>query len=247
MNECIIHENVNIGEGAIIGHGTIIYPNTTIGNGSFIGPYSIIGEPSAPYYKHHKAGDNYSFKPTMIGARSVIRSHSVIYEDVSIGDDFQSGHRSTIRENTTIGNNCSIGTATDIQNQVKIGNHVRIHSNVFMGQLTTIEDFVWIYPAVVFTNDPLPPMGKLKGATIKRFAQVFASATVLPGIIIGQNALVGAHSVVTKNVDDEMLVVGNPAKVKCNVRDITDADGNQVYPWKEHLEDYRGYPWQIKK
>ena len=57
----------------------------------------------------------------------------------------------------------------------------------------------------------------------------------------------GAHSVVTKNVDEEMLVLGNPARVKCSVRDIRDESGNQIYPWKDYIKEYRGYPWQVKE
>ena len=57
----------------------------------------------------------------------------------------------------------------------------------------------------------------------------------------------GAHSVVTKNVDAEMLVLGNPARVKCSVREIRDENGNQIYPWKDHIKEYRGYPWQVKE
>jgi serine acetyltransferase len=66
----------------------------------------------------------------------------------------------------------------------------------------------------------------------------------MPGVVVGENALVGAHSVVTKNVDAEMLVLGNPARVKCSVRDIRDENGNQIYPWREYIKEYRGYPWQ---
>jgi acetyltransferase-like isoleucine patch superfamily enzyme len=244
----IIYNNVSIGINAKIGQGTIIYPNVVIGDNTFIGPYSIIGEPVGSFYSDALCEiENHDFKKTVIGPNSVIRSHSIIYEDVKIGEKFQSGHRITIREKTSIGINCSIGTLSDIQDHVLIGDYVRVHSNVFMGQLSKIEDFVWIYPSVVLTNDPRPPLGKLQGVLLKKYAQVFASSTILPGIIIGENALVGAHSVVTKNVDDEMLVVGNPAKVQCSIRDIKDKNGNQVYPWKDHLKEYRGYPWQIKE
>lgn len=244
----VIYEDVLIGNNVKIGHGAIIYPNVVIGDNTIIGPYSIIGEPTGSFYSTDSGEvDNHDFKQTVIGANSVIRSHSIIYEDVKIGEKFQSGHRITIREKTVIGTNCSIGTLSDIQGQVLIGDYVRVHSNVHIGQFTQIENYVWIYPYVVFTNDPLPPMGKLKGVVVKKYAQVFASSTILPGIVIGENALVGAHSVVTKNVDDEMLVVGNPAKVRCSVREIKDENGNQVYPWKDHLKDYRGYPWQVKE
>lgn len=247
-NEHLIYDNVSIGNNVKIGHGAIIYPNVVIGDDTVIGPYSIIGEPAGAFYSFSKNDvEKHDFKKTVIGANSIIRSHSIIYENVTIGEQFQTGHRVTIREKTNIGYNCSIGTLSDIQDQVTIRNYVRVHSRVFMGQLTTIEDYVWIYPSVVLTNDPYPPVGSLKGVRIKQYAQVFASCTILPGIVIGENAIVGAQSVVTKNVDDETLVVGNPARVRCNVRDIRDENGNPVYPWKDHLKDYRGYPWQIKE
>lgn len=243
----VLYDNVTLGSGVKIGHGAIIYPNTVIGNNTFIGPYSIIGEPTGSYYKNSiDHPGKYDFKTTIIGQDSVIRSHSIIYEDVEIGNGFQTGHRVTIREKTCIGDYCSVGTLTDIQGYTLIGNYVRFHSNVHIGQHSKIEDFVWIYPYVVLTNDPYPPIGKLKGVVINEFAQIFTSSTILPGIIIGKNALVGAHSVVTKNVDAEMLVVGNPAKVRCSIRDIRDENGNPVYPWKDHLNEYRGYPWQAK-
>lgn len=242
------YRDVTIGNNVIIGHGSIIYPNVVIGGNTFIGPYSTLGEPTGSFYNENSACvEKHYFKKTIIGPNSVIRSHSIIYEDVEIGEGFQSGHRVTIREKTSIGINCSVGTQTDIQDNVKIRDYVRVHSNVFMGQYTVIEDYAWIYPYVALTNDLHPPVYNPKGVTIKKYAVIATSSVILPGIVIGKNALVGAHSVVTKNVDDEMLVVGNPAKVRCSVRDIRDENGNQVYPWKDHLREYRGYPWQIRE
>ena len=249
MNENYLkYHDVTIGNNVIIGHGSIIYPNVVIGDNTIIGPYSTLGEPTGSFYNTHSASvDKHDFKKTIIGPNSVIRSHSIIYEDVKIGEGFQSGHRITIREKTSIGIKCSIGTQTDIQDNVKLGNYIRVHSNVFMGQYTVIEDYAWIYPFVALTNDPHPPVYTPKGVTVKKYAVIATSSVILPGIVIGKNALVGAHSVVTKNVDDEMVVVGNPAKVRCCVRDIRDENGNQVYPWKDHLKEYRGYPWQIRQ
>lgn len=243
----IIHENVIIGSNVVIGDcveiaaGTIIYSNVTIESNTYIGPNSIIGEPTSEYYSDRK---KFKFKNTFIGKNTLIRSNAIIYEDVKIGNNFQSGHRITIRENTAIGENCSIGTLCDIQGKVLIGNYVRLHSNVHIGQLSTIKDFVWIYPYVILTNDPYPPMGKLKGVTIEEYAQVATSSVIMPGVIIGKNALVGANSLVRKDVPEESVVVGNPGKIICSVRDIKDEKGNQVYPWKEYLSDFRGYPWQ---
>lgn len=241
------YHDVTIGNNVIIGQGSIIYPNVVIGDNTIVGPYCTLGEPTGSFYSESSASvEKHNFKKTAIGPNSVIRSYSIIYEDVEIGEGFQSGHKVTIREKTSIGNNCSIGTQTDIQDHVNLQNYIRIHSNVFMGQYTVIEDYAWIYPYVALTNDQHPPVYNPKGVTIKEYAVIATSSVILPGIIIGKNALVGAHSVVTKNVDDEMLVVGNPAKVRCCVRDIKDENGNQIYPWKDHLKEYRGYPWQMK-
>jgi len=245
-NNYIKYHNVKIGKNVVIGHGSIIYPNVVIGDNICIGPYSTLGEPVGSFYNENSACvEKHDFKKTIIGPNSVIRSHAIIYENVEIGEGFQCGHRVTIREKTSIGIKCSIGTLSDIQGTVSIGNYVRLHSNAHIGQHSIIEDFAWIYPYVVLTNDPHPPVYTPKGVTIKEYAVIATSSVILPGIVVGKNALVGAHSVVTKSVDDEMLVIGNPAKVRCSVRDIRDENGNQIYPWRDHLKEYRGYPWQI--
>lgn len=241
------YDNVTIGKNVVIGHGAIIYPNVTLGDNTIIGPYCTIGEPTGSFYNEHsEIVAKHDFKKTIIGSNSVIRSYSVIYEDVKIGVGVQTGHRVTIREKSSIGINCSIGTQTDILDNVKLGNFVRVHSSVFMGQYTVIEDYAWIYPYVALTNDRHPPVYNPQGVRIKEYAVVSTSSVILPGVIIGKNALVGAHSVVTKDVADEMLVVGNPAKVICCVRDIKNENGEQIYPWQDHIKEYRGYPWQSK-
>ncbi|MDR4889986.1 hypothetical protein RGU12_21040 [Fredinandcohnia sp. QZ13] len=232
-----------IGENVEIGFGTIIYGNVEIGANTVIGPYSIIGERVAEAYSNKE----YNSKKTYIGENSIIRSHSIIYEDVEIGENFQSGHRITIREKTIIGKNCSVGTLCDLQGDLQIGDFVRLHSNVHIGQKSRIEDFVWIYPYVVLTNDPYPPMGELKGVTIKQYAQVATASVILPGITIGENSLIGAYSLVRKDVQPERVIVGVPGKDLCSVREILNDKKERVYPWKEYLKDFRGYPWQIKK
>lgn len=239
-----IHPNAKIGENVEIGIGTVINENVEIGDNTVIGAYSIIGEYAGGYYKD---GTNYKGNKTIIGSNSIIRSHSIIYEDVQIGDNFQSGHRVTIRENTKIGINCSVGTLCDLQGNQVIGDFVRLHSNVHIGQKSKIEDYVWIYPYVVLTNDPYPPMGVLKGVTVKKFAQIATSSVIMPGITIGENALIGASSMVNRDVEAEKVVVGVPGKPICSVRDLKNDKGEQIYPWKEFLKDFRGYPWQNKE
>ncbi|MCL2336171.1 MAG: N-acetyltransferase [Firmicutes bacterium] len=241
QNGALVSLQAKIASNAYIGEGTIIYPNVNIADGCHIGSHCIIGEPSASYYERPS---DYEFKETFIGNGSIIRSHSIIYAGVEIGDNFQSGHRITIRELSKIGKDCSVGTLSDLQGKLVIGNHVRLHSNVHIGQMSIIDDYVWIYPYVVLTNAPYPPMGELKGVTVKQFAQVCTSAVILPGLTIGENALIGAGAVVTKDVLSERVVLGNPGKDICSVRDLRNEKGKQIYPWKDFLSVYRGYPWQ---
>lgn len=238
-----IYQGSIIGDNVSIGIGTIIYPNVEIEENSFIGPYCIIGEPTMPFY--NKKEEHY-FQETKIGKNSIIRSHSVIYEGVIIGESFQTGHRVTIREESEIGNNCSLGTLCDLQGKLTIGNYARLHSNVHIGQLSTIEDYVWIYPNVILTNDPYPPMGDLRGVTVREYAQIATSSVIMPGVEIGKNALIGASTQVKKDVKPERVVVGVPGRDICSVRDLRDGNGKQIYPWKEYLTDFRNYPWQKK-
>ncbi|WP_040213558.1 acyltransferase [Clostridium polynesiense] len=233
-----IGNNVTIEDDVYIDSGSIIRDNVIIKKGSFIGANSIIGEYLGDFFK----GNNKEHI-CIIGKNSVIRSGAIIYGDVIIEDNFQSGHRITIREGSRIGKNVRIGTNSDIQHQSVIGNYVSIHSGVFVGEETIIEDFVWLFPHVVITNDPTPPSNKISPVRIKRFASIAAGSIILPGVIIGENSLVGAGSVVTKNVTEGMAVVGNPAKEKCLADKIKNKfTGKPAYPWMYNF--HRGMPWE---
>lgn len=136
-----------------------------------------------------------------------------------------------------------MGTLSDIQGHCTIGDYVSLHSNVFIAQKSVIKNYVWLFPHVVLTNDPTPPSENIVGVTIEEFSIIATNSVVLPGKHIGKDAVIGACSVVTKDVQDETVVVGNPAKVVCNIRDIKDkVTGDDVYPWRNHFD--RGMPWK---
>jgi acetyltransferase-like isoleucine patch superfamily enzyme len=115
-----------------------------------------------------------------------------------------------------------------------------------LSERNIIEDYVWIFPFVVLTNVKHPPVSEFLVTRIKEHSLIFASAIILPGVTIGENAIIGAGALVTKDVPKERLVVGNPGKDIKSVRDIKDENGKFVYPWKDNLNEYRGYPWQNK-
>ena len=181
--------------------------------------------------------------PLIIGSNALIRTENVIYGNTTIGDNFQSGHKVTIRENTQIGNNVRIGTLSDIQHHCNIGKYISIHSNCFIGEESIINDYVLIFPHVTLTNDPTPPSDVLLGVTIDSYAIIAAESLLLPGVHVYNDALVGAGAVVTKDVQKETVVIGNPAKNVGSVRNIKNKlTGEQVYPWRYTFD--RGMPWQ---
>jgi acetyltransferase-like isoleucine patch superfamily enzyme len=235
----IIGQNVIIEDDVYIDYGCIIRDNVHIKKGSFIGARSILGEYLMDFYKDKINKEHL----LVIGENALIRTENVVYGGTVIGDNFQTGHKVTIRENTKIGNNVRIGTLSDIQHHCNIGNYVSIHSNCFIGEESKINDYVWIFPHVVLTNDPTPPSDRLLGVTIDSFAAISAKSVILPGVHIYEDTLVGAGAVVTKDVEKETVVVGNPAKKICSVKDIKNKiTGQSVYPWRYTFK--RGMPWE---
>jgi acetyltransferase-like isoleucine patch superfamily enzyme len=178
----------------------------------------------------------------VIGAGALVRSHSIFYEGSTFGERLVTGHRVTVREGTEAGVNLQIGTLGDIQGTCRIGDYVRFHSNVHVGQHSTVGNFVWIFPYVVLTNDPHPPSEVMRGVTLEDYVAVATMSLVLPGVRIGRGALVGAHSSVSRDVDADTVVAGAPAKPVCHTADIKlrDGSGLPAYPWRRHF--HRGYP-----
>ncbi len=124
-----------------------------------------------------------------------------------------------------IGSNCNICANVIIENEVKIGNNVTIKSGVQLWDGVTVEDNVFIGPNVTFTNDRYPrsknPNWEQKETIIKTGASIGANSTILPGITIGEHAMIGAGSVVTKDIPAKEVWVGNPARF---LKKITEND-----------------------
>ncbi len=184
----------------------VIHPNVELGENVIIEDFCIIGIPFR----------GYQGEPTTIGDGAAIRSHTVIYAGNRIGRGFQSGNKANVRELNTIGDDVSIGTLSVIEHHVTIGNGVRIHSQAFIPELTILEEDCWIGPNVVLTNAKFPqhPNAKaeLQAPYIERLARIGANSTLLPGVRVGSRSLVGAGSLVTRDVPPGTIVAGSPAK-----------------------------------
>lgn len=192
-----------------------VHPGFEIGPEAALEDFVILGKPFAGMAADLRGG---------IGPVACIRSHSVIYAGTRIGARFQCGHHVLIRERTRIGDDCSVGTGSVVEHHVTIGDGVRLHTNVFVPEFSTLHDGCWLGPNVVVTNAKYPRSPRVKdelrGATIMPGAKIGANVTLLPGVTIGENALVGAGSVVVRDVPPGAVVVGNPARIIKNIAEL---------------------------
>jgi acetyltransferase-like isoleucine patch superfamily enzyme len=156
-----------------------------------------------------------------IGPHANVRAFTVIYAGSRIGSHLETGHGAVIREENKIGDHLSIWNQSTIDYGCVIGSNVRIHTGVYVAQFTTIEDDVFLAPGVMIANDRHPICRDcMVGPTIKRGARIGINSTLLPGVVIGEGALVGAAAVVTKDVPPGMVVAGNPARVMGDVESL---------------------------
>ena len=149
-----------------------------------------------------------------------VHSSSYVDEDVQIGVNTKVWHFSHIQSGSVIGQSCSLGQNVNIGNNVKIGDNVKIQNNVSVYEGVEIHDFVFCGPSIVFTNilkprSEFPQQGSefYQKTIIKKSASIGANATIVCGSKIGKYALIGAGSVITKDVPDHALVVGNPGRI----------------------------------
>jgi len=149
-----------------------------------------------------------------------IDPHAVVDENVTIGDGTKIWHFTHVQSGASIGEKCVLGQNVNVGNNVSIGNFCKIQNNVSIYEGVTLEDYVFCGPSMVFTNilDPrckYPQVGAqfYVKTLVKEGASIGANATIVCGNTLGRHCMIGAGSVVTKDVPDYALVIGIPAKV----------------------------------
>jgi acetyltransferase-like isoleucine patch superfamily enzyme len=161
-----------------------------------------------------------------LGRDAVLRSGSVLYLGSRIGDRFETGHHVVVREECEVGDDVSVWSNTVVDYGCRIGNRVKIHANCYIAQYTDIGDDAFLAPGVTIANDLYPGQRAsaevMSGPSIGTGAQLGVNVTVLPYVVVGEGCLVGAGSVVTRDLPAGSVAFGNPATVRNRVQDLAD-------------------------
>ncbi|MGG1397243.1 acyltransferase [Bacillus salipaludis] len=208
----VIEEDVHIGQNVSIGHNTVLLKGTYIGDHVTIGANCVIGIKPSGNAKMRKTNGSLNHlqihSNTRIGNLVSIYTCSEIFENVFIGD------HASIRENTSIGSGSVIGRGAMIELNTQIGKNVTVQTLAYVTGDSIIEDNVFVGPCVSMSNDKY--MGAqdytLKGPHLKNGAKIGNNASLLPGVTVGTNAIIGAGSVVTKDIKENSIALGVPAK-----------------------------------
>lgn len=213
---CIIEDGVVIGSNCNIGHNVVIHKGTCIGDNVRIDDNTVIGKlPMRAVTSIFKGEENIA--PANIKDSCLIGAGVIIYAGSNIESSTLIADLATIRENVSIGSKTIIGRGVAIENFSKVGSNCKIETNAYITAYSEIEDFVFIAPGVVTSNDNYAARSKerykyFKGITIKKGGRIGAQATILPGKVINEDGFVAAGSVVTTDVSSRTVVKGNPAK-----------------------------------
>ncbi len=233
-NFCVIGDKVTIGKGCVVGNNVVIHRDTVIGDNVRIDDGTVIGKLPMRAANTAVTKDE-ALPPCTISDNCIVGTNVVIYRGSKIGEKVLIADLSTVRENVTIGKATIVGRGVAIENKCTIGKYVKLETNVYITAYSVIEDRVFVAPCVATSNDNFVGRteGRFKhfrGVTLKKGARVGVNATILPGKTIGEDSLVGAGALVTKDIPPRKIVVGAPAKP---LRDVPKEQLLENQGWKE--------------
>lgn len=213
---CVIEANVTIGKGCKLGHHVVIREGTVVGDTVRIDDHASLG-------KHPmKAANSATTKeqelpPLTVGELCIVGTGVVLYRGAAIDAKVLMADLATIRENVTIGRGTIVGRGVTVENFCSVGRYCKLESECYVTAYSTLEDRVFVAPGVVTSNDNFVGRTQerfkhFKGVTVKKGGRIGAGTVTLPGVTIGEDALVAAGSTVTKDVEPRTIVMGKPAR-----------------------------------
>jgi UDP-2-acetamido-3-amino-2,3-dideoxy-glucuronate N-acetyltransferase len=213
----VVHEDVKIGTNCRIGSGVVIHAGSVIGNNVRIDDNTVIGKLPMKAALSAVTQDQ-QLDPCIIADDCMIGAMVVIYRGCTVRTKVMVADLASLRENVEVGEYTIIGRGVTIENKVRVGSRCKLETEAYITALSEIGDGCFIAPEVTFTNDNF--LGRTKdrfkyhkGVTMKRGSRIGANVTVLPGLTLGEDALVAAGSVVTRDVPARKIVLGSPAKI----------------------------------
>lgn len=213
---CVIGPDVAIGAGCRIGNLVVIHAGTLIGDNVRIDDHASLGK--LPMKAANSATTKeQELPPLTLGELCIVGTGVVLYRGATIGPKVLMADLSTVRENVTIGRGTIVGRGVTVENVCTIGRYCKLESESYITAYSTLEDRVFVAPGVITSNDNFVGRTEerfkhFKGVTVKKGGRIGAGTVILPGITIGEDALIAAGSVVTRDAPARMISLGKPAK-----------------------------------
>ena len=214
---CVVGAGVTLGRGCRIGHHVVIHDGTRIGDAVRIDDHATLGK--LPMRAANSATTKeQELPPLTVGDGCIVGTGVVLYRGAAIEGGVLMADLCTVRENVTVGRKTIVGRGVTIENFCTVGRFCKLESECYLCAYSTLEDRVFIAPGVVTSNDNFVGRTQerfkhFKGVTVRRGGRIGAGSVTLPGVVIGEDGLVAAGSVVTRDVPPRKIVVGSPARV----------------------------------
>lgn len=215
-NFVTVGENVKIGEHCAVGHNVVIHPGTRIGNRVRIDDNAVLGKMPMRAAQSAVTKDR-DLPPAQVGPGCIIGTSAVIYRGCRLGEGVLVADLATVREDVTIGDFTIVGRGVAIENRCRIGRYCKLETNVYVCAYSEIGDRCFLAPCVATSNDNY--LGRTEkrfreygGVTVRTGGRIGVHATILPGKTVGEDAVVAAGAVLTRNTEPRKIYAGIPAR-----------------------------------
>lgn len=213
---CVIGADVRVGTGCRIGHHVVIHDGTVVGNDVRVDDHATLGKRPMKAANSATTSDQ-ELPPLSLGDTCIVGTGVVLYRGARIDARVLMADLCTVRENVTIGRGTIVGRGVTVENVCTIGRYCKLESESYITAYSTLEDRVFVAPGVMCSNDnyigrTAERFKHFKGLTVRKGARLGVGTVYLPGVTIGEDALVAGGSVVTRDVPPRTIVMGRPAK-----------------------------------
>jgi acetyltransferase-like isoleucine patch superfamily enzyme len=202
----------------------VVYPGTVLGDGCRILDYAVVGK--QPTLSPRSTAKREPLAPAELGPGTIVSTGAIVFAGTRLGARVIVGDQACVRERCEVGDDVVVGRGSLIENDTTVGALTKIQADAYITAYSTLEDNVFVAPRVITANDNY--MGRtekrfesVRGPTVRRGARIGAGAILLPGIVVDEEAFVGAGAIVTRDVPARAVVVGSPAR---QIREVPDEE-----------------------